>query len=179
MKTIESFIDRLANIPWLANLGKPSTRDDEVFRIYRWQTWPGPEDPGSEMQSAFQMKWKEELVKPTDIQAIEVFRRIRERVLQITKAVVPFEEKQDVWYGPNAAVLAAAFTAGMVGCAVLQDGELKAHSALLESRKQWTLANEWSWYLEGHWPCQYYWPWGHSTVEVADRTGCFRRLVVL
>ena len=62
MKTIESFIDRLANIPWLANLGKPSTRDDEVFRIYRWQTWPGPEDPGSEMQSAFQMKWKEELV---------------------------------------------------------------------------------------------------------------------
>jgi hypothetical protein len=179
MTTIENSIDRLGEIPWFANLGKPSTRDEEVFRIYRWQTWPGPEDPGSEMQSAFHKKWKEDLVKPTDTQAIEVFRRIRERVLQITKVVLPFEAKQDVWYGPNAAALSAAITAAMVGCAVLRDGELKTDSALSTSRKQWSLANERSWYLEGHWPCQYYWRWGHAKVEVADRTGCFRRLVVL
>jgi len=179
MTRTDNFIDQLDKIPWFASLAKPSLRDNEVFRIYHWDSWPGPEDPGSEMQAAFHEKWKTELVNAADSQAIEVFWAIRERVLQIAKTTIPYDVNQDVWYGPNAAVLAAAHAAALVGCAILRDGELKVDTDLQNARKQWTLANEWSWYLEGHWPCIYYWPWGHAKVEVAERTGCFRRLVVL
>src|SRR5262245_28051997 len=43
------FFDGLPHIPWQANVGQPSPRDAEVFRFYSWETWPGPEDPGTEM----------------------------------------------------------------------------------------------------------------------------------
>src|SRR5215472_12472599 len=31
----------------------------------------------------------------------------------------------------------------------------------------WTLASEWQWPRAGHWPCRYFWQWGHSSLEQA------------
>ena len=64
MTSVETFLRQLETIPWFANLGKPTSRDEEVFRIYHWHTWPGPEDPGSELQSAFHMRWRDDLFDP-------------------------------------------------------------------------------------------------------------------
>jgi hypothetical protein len=177
MPSVGKFIEQLDAIPWFANLGKPSPRDPEVFRIYHWETWPGPEDPGSEMQSAFHMKWHDDLFKAAEpIHGLrEAWQTIHDCVLRLTKASVAYDEQEDVWFGPNAAVVQAAFTAALVGCTILRDGGLKEMDS---ARMQWTLSNEWSWYQAGHWPCMYYWSWGHADIGVAHRTGGAKRLVI-
>jgi hypothetical protein len=177
MSSITKFIEQLDAISWFVNLGKPSSRDPEVFRIYDWRAWPGPEDPGCEMQTAFLMHRHNDLFASTanDPSLRESWQTIHDRVLHLTKLAVAYDEHEDAWFGPNAAVWQAAFTAALVGCKIIRDGELKADG---NADTQWTLPNEWSWYLAGHWPCMYYWPWGHSTITVARRTGGYKRLVV-
>jgi hypothetical protein len=177
MPGVGKFIDQLEAIPWFANLGKLSPRDTEVFRIYHWDTWPGPEDPGSEMQTTFQMQWHDNLFKSAEStqEKPDEWKRIYDCVLRLTKASVAYEEQEDVWFGPNAAVVQAAFIAALVGCTILRDGELMERGS---PEMQWTLSNEWSWYRAGHWPCMYYWSWGHSNTGVANRTGGAKRLVV-
>jgi hypothetical protein len=187
MTSIETFIQQLDAIPWFANLGRPSDRDQEVFRIHNWQTWPGPEDPGSAMQNSFHMRWHDNLfLKST--KTIPCLRKawetIYKHVLRLAKpTVVWYDEQGDAWFGPNAAVWSAAYTASLVGCTILRDGgldevdlqERRLHT--LSANVQWTLANEWSWYQVGHWPCMYYWPW-RADIDVAHRTGCAKRLVI-
>jgi hypothetical protein len=177
MSSVANFIEQLDAIPWFSNLGKPSLRDSEVFRIYDWCIWPGPEDPGSEMQSAFLMERHNDLFKTVEpIPALrDTWQTIHDGVMLLTKASVPYNEQQDAWFGPNAAVWQAAFTAALVGCTILRDGELKVEDC---ARMQWTLSNEWLWYLAGHWPCMYYWPWGYASIAVARRPGGEKRLVV-
>ena len=171
--------DRIADKPYSDSLlGKPSSRDEEVFRIYHWDTWPGPEDPGSELQSAFLKRRYDDLfkaVKPLPGFG-EAWQTIHDRVLKLTKVLIPYNEEEDAWFGPNAAVWQAAFSAALVGCTILRGGKLKGKN---NSRMQWALSNEWSWYLAGHWPCMYYWPWGHADISVAHRTGGSKRLIVL
>lgn len=177
MTAVAKFIEQLDAIPWFANLGSPSPRDQEVFRIYHWEAWPGPEDPSSEMQTAFLLRWHDDLfhMGPSSAGLREAWQNIHDQVLRLTKPAVGYDESQDVWFGPNAAVRQAAYTTALVGCTVLRDGGLTEAGG---ARNQWTLSNEWSWYRAGHWPCMYYWPWGHVDAAVADRTGGAKRLVV-
>lgn len=177
MTPFEKFVQQLDAIPWFANLGKPSPRDPEVFRISHWDTWPGPEDPGSEMQSTFRMEWRDELFKsdarPPGLP--EAWAAIQDRVLHLTKPTVGYDDDQDTWFGPNAAVVDAAFMAALVGCTILKHGNLEEAN---DARNQWTLSNEWSWFRAGHWPCMYYWPWGHGDTALAHRTGGAKVLVI-
>lgn len=177
MASVQQFIEQLQTVPWFANLGKPSPRDKEVFRIYHWDTWPGPEDPSSEMHSAFLRHWYDDLFKAkggvADLH--KTWETIHETVLRLAKVAVPYKEEEDTWFGPTAAVLHAAYTAALVGCTLRRDGEL---SQSKDAWMQWTLSNEWSWFLAGHWPCAYYWPWGYANIGVAHRTGGSKTLIV-
>ena len=100
---------------------------------------------------------------------------IHAAVLQSAKARVPYNESGDAWDGPNAAAWGAAFCAALVGCRRLVGGAAE-HPA--PGVMQWTPEYEWSWFEAGHWPCMYYWPWGHARIDVAERTGRAKRLVV-
>src|SRR5262249_28842370 len=128
MSSIDAFLRQLEQIPWFANLGRLSSRDDEVFRICHWHTWPGPEDPGSSMQAAFHMSWRNSLFEATtDEQASymkQLEKDIRDITLGITKLRVPYDEDQDVWHGPTAAAWFAAKTAALAGCTLFKYGNL-------------------------------------------------------
>jgi hypothetical protein len=177
MDSVEAFLQQVETIPWFANLGKLAARDEEVFRIYHWHTWPGPTDPGSELQSAFHMHWRNDLFEsPGPVQGMrEAWQTIFDSALRLTKARVPYSDKQDAWFGPNAAAWQGAHVAALVGCTLLRDGGLKESP---RKRVQWTLSNEWWWYCAGHWPCTYYWSWGRVDIATANRYGLAKSLVV-
>jgi hypothetical protein len=176
---LSHFFDELADIPWFANLGRPSPRDPEVFRIYDWLTWPGPEDPGAEMLAAYHMKWRDDVFAcgevPDGFDMKRTWDAIQTAALQLTKAHLPYDEAQDAWYGPNAAAWSAAWSAALVGCRRLIGGKSDGSSTRF---MQWTPENEWSWYEAGHWPCMYYWPCEHTRIAVAERTSEAKVLVV-
>jgi hypothetical protein len=54
---------------------------------------------------------------------------------------VPFDPAQDAWHGPTLCVWQAAYAAGLIMC-VLGSGWPVPED----------LAEEWNWYLAGHWP---------------------------
>ena len=175
---LRHFLDELADVQWFAHLGRPSPRDSEVLCIYGWLTWPGPEDPGSEMLAAYNRKRKDDLFArglPEGFEIQTAWDTIHAAALRSAKARVAYDESGDAWDGPNAAAWGGAFCAALVGCRRLVGGEAEAPSPGV---MQWTLENEWSWYVAGHWPCMYYWPWGHARIDVAERTGMAKRLVV-
>src|SRR5687767_9237519 len=103
--TLRHFLDELATVPWFANLGKPSPRDPEVFRIYDWLTWPGPEDPGSEMLAAYNQKRQDDLFAPGKVtngfDVRPAWDAIHAAALQAAKARLPYNESGDAWDGPN------------------------------------------------------------------------------
>ncbi len=105
MTPVEAFIAELDTIPWFTNLGKPSPRDHEVFRIYHWGTWPGPEDPGFSLMSAFGMHWRDELFESAkSLPSLrEAWHTIYEYVFYLTKPLVPYTEEWDLDHGPNIA----------------------------------------------------------------------------
>ena len=177
MMALEQFIALLDRIPWFKRLGQPSTKDIEVFRIYSWKTWPGPENPGAEIQSANYQRWRDELfgaeTLPSDDPVMILWDQIQTKVMALAKLNVPYHDEQDAWYGPNAAVWSAGWVAALVGCALL-----KKRYKIQTPASQWTLEYEWEWFAEGHWPCCYYWAWGYTERAAIDRTGGARRIVV-
>lgn len=177
MKSIEAIVREMEKIPWFANLGKPSPRDEEVFRIFHWDTWPGPENPGGELQSAYHMLWKHEIIgkEKEDTELAAMFDAVERRILAVAKTHVPYREDQDAWYGPNTAAWSASWVAALVACNLLKTGSLPGDG---NRRMQWTLRSEWQWYLAGHWPCTYYWQWGYRDVATAELTGGPKQLVV-
>ena len=173
---VEAFVKSLDDIPWLRRLGEASPRDHEVFRIHSWDTWPGPEDPGAEIQSSYRRKWRNEVfgiddytAKPED----DLWTAIEGKVFALARVAVPYEEKEDAWHGPNAAVWSASWVAALVGCTIREHGALPA-----ELGRQWTLANEWSWFVAGHWPCAYFWSWGYTELAAVERTHVNKPLVI-
>jgi hypothetical protein len=179
MMTAQEFLAGLEAIPWFERLGQPSSRDHEVFRIYDWGVWPGPENPGSEIQQAYHMLWRDSLIETAD-SAIKddlelLWNTINEKVLSIASLRVPYDDGEDAWYGPNAAVWSASWIAALVGCTIARHGDLRSGE---DATVQWTLHNEWSWYRNGHWPCTYYWSWGYTDIEAVERTKVTKRIVV-
>jgi hypothetical protein len=179
MTTSEEFVAGLDHIPWFERLGQPSPRDREVFRIYDWNVWPGPEDPGSDIQQLYYTFWYDTLFEATDPKLSErlksLWKTIHDKTFSIVRLKVPYNNAEDTWYGPNAAAGSASWLASLVGCTLARYGRLEAKN---NSEVQWTLSNEWSWFVEGHWPCMYYWPWGYTDIRAAERTGVPKLLVV-
>ena len=179
MTAIERFIATLEDVPLFEQLGKPSRRDREVFRIYDWDTWPGPENPGSELQAAYHSLWRERLFEGVESQLAEeldaLWDEIHATVLSLARLKVEYDDAQDAWYGPNNAAWSASWMASLVGCTMVKRGSLEQG---VNPEMQWTLHNEWSWYAEGHWPCMFYWPWGYTDIQAVEGTSGHRRLVI-
>lgn len=179
MLALNQFIANLEQVPWFKHLGGPAIRDPEVFRIYDWQTWPGPEDPGATIQAQYHIQWREDLFQaeplPADDPLITLWTQIHDTVFDLARASVPYHDGQDAWYGPNAAVWQACWAAALVGCRLFKHGRLPEPE---QSLSQWTLAYEWSWFQEGHWPCCYFWSWGYTDLDAVERTDSPRKLIV-
>lgn len=147
----DEFLASLERVPWFERVGLPASRDPEVFRIYSWETWPGPADPGSELQALYYHKWRDDLFQPAAPSWLTtLWETIHSTTLAAAQQKVPYDPAQDTWYGPNAAVWSASFVAALAGCTLAKHGYL---GAATPACLQWTLAQEWSWYVEGHWPC--------------------------
>ena len=176
---VDQVLIHLEQIPWFKRLGQPAIRDSEIFRIYAWQTWPGAEDPGAIIQAQYHTHWHDDLFQthtpPPDDPLTQLWNRIHNTVFARARTTVPYHNEQDAWYGPNAAVWQASFTAALVGCMFAKYGQLPVSE---RPSSQWTLQHEWEWFVEGHWPCSYFWSWGYTQLEAVERTDTPRRLIV-
>jgi hypothetical protein len=116
MISIESFLIEIDQIPWFANIGKPSELDGEALRITSWEAWPGPNTPGCELMHEAQQERHDRLLAAGDPPQIEaLWQRIHDRVLMRAIPRVPWKDSEDVYYGPTLAVGDAAWTAALVG----------------------------------------------------------------
>lgn len=116
MISIESFLIEIDQIPWFANLGKPSRLDSQALRIASWEAWPGPETPGSGLMAEAAEARRARLLGAGDPPMIEaLWQRIHERVFMQAIACVPWKDNQDAWYAPNTGVFRAAWNAALVG----------------------------------------------------------------
>ncbi len=165
MQTYEGFIKQLDEIPWLENLGKPNQRDREVYRIYDWRAWLGPEDPATVLQNEYYMTWKDDLERSVgeagaaDLKAR--WRMIYDQVFDLARDKAPFEDDQDAYYAPNMAVWSCCWFAALTGCWLWQFGSLsqplKRPEYQTSPRYQWRIDLIWWWHAAGHWPCSFYW----------------------
>jgi hypothetical protein len=165
MTSIESFLIEIDQIPWFANVGKPSELDGQALRITSWEAWPGPQTPGGELMQEAQVERHERLLAAGDRLQIEaLWQSIHDRVFMRAIPRVPWKDNEDAWYGPNAAVWGPPgmlhSSAGSLGID-LDQGSLGG---------EWTLAAEWRWLRAGHWPCLYFWQWGETSLAMAARS---------
>ena len=85
MTNIEGFLIEIDQIPWFANVGKPSELDGQALRITSWQAWPGPETPGSGLMQEAQVDRHERLLAAGDPLQIEaLWQRIHDQVFKQT-----------------------------------------------------------------------------------------------
>jgi hypothetical protein len=116
MISIESFLIEIDQIPWFANLSKPSRLDSQALRMASWEAWPDPETPGSGLMAEAAEARRARLLAAGDPPMIEaLWQRIHERVFMQAIACVPWKDDQDAWYAPNTAVFHAAWNAALVG----------------------------------------------------------------
>ena len=173
---LTDFLSDLRVIPWLKNVGQPSPLDRDVLRIYSWDEWPGPEEPGSEIQASLYLRWKEELTSDDPQGNLPaLFEEIQSEVRALARSNVAYDDNQDAWYGPNASVWAAGWLAAVIGCRVARGKSVGEYNR----EDQWAPAAEWHWFRHGHWPCTYFWSWRHATLEQVARYHNLRWLIVL
>jgi hypothetical protein len=175
MIDIEGFLIEIDQIPWFANVGKPSELDGQALRITSWEAYPGPETPGCDLSAQAYGKRREWLDAAGDPSQIEAaYQRIRDRVFMQAIPRVPWKDEEDVWYAPNAAVVSAGWNAALVGVS-------RSLGIDLDERGfggEWTLASEWGWLRAGHWPCMYFWQWGYTELSKAILSGEAGQLIV-
>src|SRR5215813_4240891 len=112
MINIESFLIEIDQIPWFANVGKPSELDGQALRITSWEAWPGPETPGSGLMAEAQQERRTRLLAAGDPPQIEaLWQRIHEWVFIRAKPRVHWKDNEDAWHAPTTAVLQAAWNA--------------------------------------------------------------------
>lgn len=143
----EEFLCSLAQVPWFRHLGEPSPRDHQVARIRDWNEWPGPESPQVQDLGPRSQSWHDELIEgagPRKSEVEALWERIRQAVFEHACGAVPYDSEEDSWHGPTTAVWHAAWVAGVVGCSLLLGREIPSEAI-----------DQWSWLVEGHWPCGY------------------------
>lgn len=138
------FIASLPSIRWFSALGSSTTA---THRISDWGEWPGPEDEnvgaiGSVQEEFYDSFCDSTSLLPPSLQA--VWDVVQEHVLDAAKLTIPYDQDQDVWHPPNAAVWQAAYTAGLVAL------YLATRRPIPEQLKE-----QWNWFTLGHWPCSY------------------------
>lgn len=147
MLSPEEFLRSLDQVPWFSHLGEPNARDHQVARIRDWEEWPGPESSQVRALGPRGQSLRDELIEVAGVRKAEVeawWERIRQAVFQQACGAVPYDPEEDTWHGPTAAVCHAAWVAGLVGCGLLLGREIPSEAT-----------EQWSWFVEGHWPCGY------------------------
>jgi hypothetical protein len=125
---LPQFINSLTYIPWFRNLGKPHPNDRQVRRIRHGRDWPGPEE-GADRQPELDKTWA----------------RIEPLVLELAIVNLPnYDDEADAYHWPNACAWQASYNAALVGCHILLARPLPE-----------PIADQWSWLIDGHWPCDY------------------------
>ncbi len=143
----EEFLRSLAQVHWFGSLGRPNPRDHQVVRIRDWHEWPGPESPRVRELGPRGQAWHDGLIEvagPRKPEVDALWERIRQAVFEYACGAVPYDPEADSWYGPTAAVWQAAWVAGAIGCSLLLKSEIPSEAV-----------DQWSWLVEGHWPCGY------------------------
>ncbi len=154
----DDFHETLRAVPWFSAIGSPHPRDAMVVRIAHWSDYPGPED--DEVSAYHDMLMdRTRLVGPPDLQhspstllrrwfdpakrARRTFHAAYGIVHDVTAARVLDGPPQDPYHPQTAAVMSAAYVAGLVACFRARKLELGP------------LSEFWRWYEAGHWPCGY------------------------
>lgn len=146
-RSVEDFLAQLETISWFGNLGNPILPRSGVEQIYRWEDWPGPEEPPILELSLRQQILYDSIMSDAgeqqgDLSAL--WDRIHAVVFRAAAPKVPYDPQQDSWHGPTTAVWQAAWTAGLIGLC-LQLGRFVPPE----------LEEQWIWFLRGHWPSGY------------------------
>ncbi len=153
---LAKFLKALEDIPWFANIGKPLPEGSTCKQIHNWDDWPGPEEPSVAEMDDGEAATYEELTQGEDSdQLSELHDRIQKTVVRLAKDKVPYDEEEDTCHAPTAAVWQAGWTAGLIGLCLWMNRPVSPG-----------LAENWNWFLAGHWPCDWEgdYPDGQPTV---------------
>jgi hypothetical protein len=154
---VARFIQDVNAVPWFKNVGQPLSSETNARQFHRGEDWPGPEEPAIFELSERQQALHDELLAsaPERREALEnLWGRIDATVIRLAVAAVPYDANEASWYGPNAAVWQASWTAGLVAWCLLLQREIPAE-----------LQEQWRWFALGHWPS------GYAVVWADDRLG--------
>ena len=135
----------------------------------------GPEDPGVELMSLQAQKWHDQLFTSEDPLLRSLWNEVHDRVLELVADKIPHKADQDPRHPPTAAAHSAAWMAAVWACTQFR---MRRFTVEYDEGHQWTLPTIWWWFEEGHWPCGFYWPYGHTGLETTSRVGMPKLLVV-
>ena len=155
--SVEDFLAKVESLPWFRNLGQPNPSDSRVKRIYRWEDWPGPEEPSVSELAFRQQALYDDLMRAAgeDREQLSAFwDRIHTVVFRVAAPAVPYDPQQDTWHAPTAAVWQAAWTAGLMGLCLQVRRPIPPD-----------LLEQWEWFVRGHWPA------GYASVSADGRLG--------
>jgi hypothetical protein len=144
---LSAFERQLRDVPWFANLGAPHSRDREVVRIRGFDEWQGPERGYGDWFGRYPAVVREQTEADHPDRRAElsaVWERIEHRVIQDAGRRVPGFGDGDAWHGPTQCVYSAGYVAALVGWHLLLSRPLPD-----------SVAERWSWFAAGHWPCDY------------------------
>lgn len=146
--SLAEFIASLHYVPWFRAIGKAHPNDRQVRRIQSWRDWPGPEDGYGDWFGRFPALVREQMYAENPDRQGELeqtWTTIEPLVLEFAIANLPdYDDEADAYYGPNACAWQAAYNAALVGC----------HIPLSRPLPE-PIADQWSWLIDGHWPCDY------------------------
>lgn len=145
--TVRDFFAQLEVVPWFVNIGQPTPWDGEVERIYDWNEWPGPEEPGitvlfQDHQDLYDVIMGEAASQLGAL--LELWECFGAAVIRAAASTVPYDPAKDAYHGPSTAVWQARWTAGLVGLCLHTDRSIPQE-----------LLDQWLWFTRGHWPSGY------------------------
>jgi hypothetical protein len=144
------FTASLSSVPWFKNVGRPSPWDSGVSRLWNWEDWPGPENPGVlALTGQRAQSWRDALFLKylgADSSILNaVWDETQDLVMKFAIPNVPLLDfKEDNWHAPTQSVWDAAWATSVIRC-----------SLTLAAPVPEELWRVWQWYGRGHWPCGY------------------------
>ncbi|MCB9618965.1 MAG: PD40 domain-containing protein [Sandaracinus sp.] len=137
---------RLTEIPWFANVARPSSWDETCERLGGWDDWPGIESSEVIASHDDERKSFDAIVRVVRTLAVpEVLERAEHARVQALAAMPTSMGDDDDVYAPtevcrSQAAFVMATIAGFLELGWTVPADLEAR---------------WAWYAAGHWPCGY------------------------
>jgi hypothetical protein len=142
-QNVDSFRERLSQVPWFSRLGEPHSLDKTVDRISDWDDWGGPESDGSGALGIELGRW-EEALQALPQPGGAALSTLRSSVEDQVYADMPFGPEEDPWHGPTFASMQGAAVAATIACCLLAGAPIPKNAL-----------RQWAWFARGHWPCGY------------------------